>query len=289
MATEYDTRSGVAEAPEPATVVLAQPEAVAQGRPPVLEVSERKALLLTGDLLCIGTALFGTILLRHRAIAPQHLEVHWFLTLAAVWLLVAPIAGCYDLKTASKAWPGIASALRAGALAVGLYFLIPYLSAPLLSSRLHMLTFAAGSLGLLALWRYAYTAVLWQPRFQTRTIVVGAGNAGREIVRVVDKHSGAAYEVLGFVDDDPAKAGTVVDGYPVVGGSDKLAELVRSFGVQEVIIAITGDMREELPRSLYEAFQAGVRVTPMADLYETLTSRVAVDHAGEHWYVALPR
>lgn len=53
-----------------------------------------------------------------------------------------------------------------------------------------------------------------------RVVIIGAGDHGRgtlEIFREASRN-GSAWEVLGFVDDSPAKQGAVVGGLPVLGG-----------------------------------------------------------------------
>lgn len=60
-------------------------------------------------------------------------------------------------------------------------------------------------------------------------LLVGAGGFARETVQLLRAHPGAgpggsSYEVVGFLDDDPRRTGTVVDGTPVVGTSEQAAE-----------------------------------------------------------------
>jgi sugar O-acyltransferase (sialic acid O-acetyltransferase NeuD family) len=58
-------------------------------------------------------------------------------------------------------------------------------------------------------------------------ILVGSGGFGRETAQaVLDLNAdGARWRLLGYLDDDPARHGTVVDGLPVLGGRDQLADL----------------------------------------------------------------
>jgi FlaA1/EpsC-like NDP-sugar epimerase len=55
--------------------------------------------------------------------------------------------------------------------------------------------------------------------------------------------------VLGFIDDDPAKVGRRVQGYPVLGGFDTLAVLAREGAVDAVVVSardISGERLQTL-------------------------------------------
>lgn len=58
-------------------------------------------------------------------------------------------------------------------------------------------------------------------------VVVGAGGFGRETVEAVRAMTarGTAWRLLGYVDDDPALAGTLIDGVPVLGGISELKSM----------------------------------------------------------------
>nr|WP_237535934.1 acetyltransferase [Streptomyces sp. SID3343] len=55
-------------------------------------------------------------------------------------------------------------------------------------------------------------------------LIVGAGGFARETAASIRDfralHGSSGWRLLGFLDDDPARADTVVDGVPVLGGSD---------------------------------------------------------------------
>jgi sugar O-acyltransferase (sialic acid O-acetyltransferase NeuD family) len=58
-------------------------------------------------------------------------------------------------------------------------------------------------------------------------VLVGSGGFGRETAEAVraSMAAGVPWHLLGFVDDDPARAGQVIDGTPVIGGRDELRRL----------------------------------------------------------------
>ncbi len=58
-------------------------------------------------------------------------------------------------------------------------------------------------------------------------VVVGAGGFGRETVEAVRALNavGARWRLAGYLDDDPARHGTVIDGVAVLGGTEELGNM----------------------------------------------------------------
>ena len=58
-------------------------------------------------------------------------------------------------------------------------------------------------------------------------VLIGAGGFGRETAQAVHalNDSGAAWRLLGYIDDDPARSGHDIDGTTVLGGRDLIGEL----------------------------------------------------------------
>jgi len=61
-------------------------------------------------------------------------------------------------------------------------------------------------------------------------VLVGAGGFGRETAQAVHalNGSGAAWRLLGYLDDDPARHGLVIDGTVVIGGRDRVEHLPKA-------------------------------------------------------------
>lgn len=78
-------------------------------------------------------------------------------------------------------------------------------------------------------------------------LLVCAGGLGREVAEAVQV---AGRDVLGFLDDDPARRGTSVHGLPVLGG---VCDAGRTPGAQLVLCAGDGGAREDLARRLARA------------------------------------
>jgi UDP-GlcNAc:undecaprenyl-phosphate GlcNAc-1-phosphate transferase len=78
-----------------------------------------------------------------------------------------------------------------------------------------------------------------------RVVIYGAGDAGGLVIREVlttDKD----VRIVGFVDDDPRKAGIRVMGYPVLGGYSALGVLVKAASVDAVVVSARSMSPERL-------------------------------------------
>src|SRR5206468_4250294 len=92
---------------------------------------------------------------------------------------------CYNLSLAADAQRSLAHTAGAVALTSLIYLLIPYLTPALPTSRWDIFAFPLLGMAGIAVWRGVYAAVLVQPHFHPRILVVGAGWAGQTLVRVI--------------------------------------------------------------------------------------------------------
>jgi FlaA1/EpsC-like NDP-sugar epimerase len=98
----------------------------------------------------------------------------------------------------------------------------------------------------------------------SRIYVIGAGFAGRAIAQEISQ-KGVIGRVVAFLDDDPRKIGTRIDGVPVLGPIDQVVSLVEKTPADEALIAIPSASRENLRRlhaTLRRAEFARIRILP---------------------------
>jgi len=107
-------------------------------------------------------------------------------------------------------------------------------------------------------------------------LLVGAGRAGllaaREIVGVGD----VALEVKGFVDDDSAKQGSVIHGFPVLGTTEDLPRLVKEMGIAQVVITIARISRRDILRIIDVCHKIPVKLRIIPGLYQIIQGKVQV-------------
>jgi FlaA1/EpsC-like NDP-sugar epimerase len=116
-------------------------------------------------------------------------------------------------------------------------------------------------------------------RGRRRVVLYGAGRAGVLLARELATHGGI--EIIGFVDDDPLKAGTVIAGIRVLGQGSALESLVRKCRVDEVLISIAAANPKTLTDIVArcKAIQVKHRIVPSAE--EIISGRVNISHVRE--------
>lgn len=81
-----------------------------------------------------------------------------------------------------------------------------------------------------------------------KVLIFGAGDMGETVIREIKRNKLLNYVPVGFIDDDPHKAGSKIHGVPVLGSRDKIQDLIKNNDIREIIIAVSkinmADFRE---------------------------------------------
>ena len=107
-------------------------------------------------------------------------------------------------------------------------------------------------------------------------LIYGAGDAGVTLLREIQLNPRLCYEVRGFIDDDPQKAGLRILGVPVLGDRSIVDQAVQKTRVEMIMLAIpsaAGQENREIVKAL-ESTKARVKIMP--SLYELLNGNLSV-------------
>ncbi len=108
-------------------------------------------------------------------------------------------------------------------------------------------------------------------------LVVGAGNAGEQIVRDMKRNSDSTYWPMGFVDDDPQKKNMNIHGVKVYGGCEILPDVIARFGVEAVLLAMPSASPKEVRVILEYVHSAGIaEIKTIPGLNEILEGKVSL-------------
>jgi exopolysaccharide biosynthesis polyprenyl glycosylphosphotransferase len=265
-----------------------------------ITTAERQWLLRLTDLLVLNLALMGALALRFPyrfGLSTLREAPIYFILLSLLWFLWAGFFECYDLSRSADPGQSAWAAARAAFLAAASYLAIPYYTPDFLSSRLSSVLFVGLVAASLPLWRALYASIFNQPTFQQRLLIVGAGRSGAELARALagtphlgNPHASLGVHVVGFVDDDPATAETMVEGIAVLGDRYALRQLVVEHRVDTVVLAITHlpQIHPELLQILLDCREQGIEIEPLVSIYERLTGRVPVELAALDLEAILP-
>jgi lipopolysaccharide/colanic/teichoic acid biosynthesis glycosyltransferase len=113
--------------------------------------------------------------------------------------------------------------------------------------------------------------------FGERVLILGAGEGG-EIIHWLLQHGSfkQVFNVIGMVDDDPAKHGMRVNRSWVLGSSSELPNLIRTHDVGLVLFAITNISQEARERIQRLCQHAGVRLINLSDILSAIQSQLTV-------------
>lgn len=265
-----------------------------------LRVSERRVVLMLVDILLVNLALIVATSLT-GSLVPTFDNIlaynKWFIALTIVWIGTATFFDCYSLSRSASTTAGLKVTLFATITTVVVYTFIPVVT-PEWQARSAFFAQLVLTVALVAGWRVTYARVFVQPSFQQRAIVVGAGKAGRALAAAIkaapandaNPYRGTGYQVLGFIDDDPAQRSAMIEGVPVLGDHRALAQVAKQLHVDEIIVAITHRhaIEDDLFNALLHCRELGYRVVTMPTVYERLTGRLPIDHVGRDLEMVVP-
>lgn len=72
----------------------------------------------------------------------------------------------------------------------------------------------------------------------TTVLIVGAGDAGAILAKELKQYHQDNRRIIGFVDDDDTKKGSLLSGIPVLGNREDIPAIVQQYHVHEIIIAM---------------------------------------------------
>jgi exopolysaccharide biosynthesis polyprenyl glycosylphosphotransferase len=253
-----------------------------------LYISQWKVLLIVGDAGCYLLSVAATLLLYPYTTARpwdflyQHKII--FLLIGVTYFIVLFITDLYNYLKDFRQITSIVQVLIAcwiGSLVGILIFYFPIKGVYL--GRSMMIIQAVSFSILMAAWRFAFSAISLTQRLQKRLLIIGAGKAGRYLVDSIRSQPGCGFLLVGFVDDDAAKVGTKIDDLPVLGDSSHLAELIKSYQINLVVVAINRERSRQLIRNLIMVSWYDCPIIDMPTVYEMLTGKLPTDHISDKW------
>ncbi|MEJ2559783.1 MAG: hypothetical protein P8186_26915, partial [Anaerolineae bacterium] len=255
--------------------------------------SERRAILLLGDALLVLLAVWvAFVLWNYTSNQPFNATAIrasigaywiWFPILVGGWWVLAWLNDLYDIPSSVYKALSTARVVTTGALSLGIYTVVFSFLAQYKPPFLFFIYFLLVALPTITLgrWTYAFASNLLP--IEHWVLIVGGGERAQAIVWALKQASGVSYRVIGFVDDDPAMRGKMLDGLPMLGRTVDLPWLVTHLEIQEIVVATERYVERDLFQLLVDCHGLGAQVSYMPDLYDKLSRRIPIQYIDPAW------
>ena len=255
-------------------------------------------IYLTGDLAATLAAFFGAWLLRFElAVIPVTKNVPEFspyLRLVPIvlglWPVVFYFHGLYQNRRGRSRVDEVLTIAAAVLVStICLSVVIAWYRPPAWPGSNQYFTFSRAFIGLFALAdlilvatsrmtiRLALRKIRLSGHNLQRILVIGAGALGREITAKIVAHRELGFEVVGFLDDDPGKLGTLVAGVPVIGTLRQAEDVLDSERIDQVYLALPLDAHKKMLQMLDLMARECVEIKLVPDILQYATLKAVME------------
>ncbi len=114
----------------------------------------------------------------------------------------------------------------------------------------------------------------------SQVIIVGAGEVGRTVMRVIVAQPELGYRAIGFVDDNPDKGHTDIGPFKALGPLRNLSQAIEQEQADEVIVTLPWMYHRKIMSIVRECERRRVRASIVPDLFQMSLSQVDVEDLG---------
>lgn len=246
----------------------------------VLARHKSKLILFVFDSTCLILAGIFSLLLRFDGMPEAALVIAWLTLLP--FALPLHLLVYYRFGLYSQVWryagfrdlTKVATAVLTATLL--LLVLVPILSAKALPGGIIMLSCCFNLAGVSGTRMLSRLRAESKPLCQTkgsRTLILGAGDAGSLLTREIYKHPELDLWPVGFLDDDRRKVGQRVCGLPVLGALDQLEDVSVDREIETVIIAMPSVSARLIKQLAERCASLGIKPKTVPGFFEILSGR----------------
>jgi len=109
-----------------------------------------------------------------------------------------------------------------------------------------------------------------------KVLIVGAGEAGILVLKECRRNPDINLNVVGFIDDNPAKRNLRIQGIRILGGREKIPAIVDKYQIDEIIIAIPSAEGIAIRAILEYCRVEGVKVKIVPGIYKILSGDLEI-------------
>lgn len=252
------------------------------------------AALVIGDAILINIAFAIAYWIRYelqllRAVDPAFVVpfsvfIPFALALTVLLVLVYRREGLYRLRRGTSWFDEMYSIVNGTTTGIVIMVVLVFILRSTFYSRL--IFFYAGALIIVLLSLSRLIKNIWVRHQRrrgfgiARAIIVGAGEVGRTFMRTIVAQPDLGYEIVGFVDDDPAKGTTDIGRFKALGSLDNLPLLVQDEAIDEVIITLPWQYHRKIMAIMAQCERENVRARIVPDLFQMTLSHMSITELG---------
>jgi exopolysaccharide biosynthesis polyprenyl glycosylphosphotransferase len=189
--------------------------------------------------------------------------------------------GAYDVRRTRPLFDELYGVLNATTTAIMLMIVFVFFYRSLFYSRIIFVYAGILILALVGAARLVRRLILGRLRQAgqgvDRLLIVGAGEVGRAVMRNIIAQPELGYQIVGFLDDDPAKSHTDIGPIKALGPVENLPQVLKTLAISQVIITLPWQYHRKTVRLVLEAEDAGARARVVPDLFQLSLGGVDVE------------
>lgn len=214
-----------------------------------------------------------------QPIAGAELPAYIYLSAALLWAVVFLLGSVYDPRRTYKIVDELQAVTLssgfAGILFAGLLFLTVRDF-----SRYLFLLFLLLNFALQISWRLVARLTLkihQSPALQRRVLVVGTGEASRQVTQMLNEFAWTGVRLIGYLSDSPRQGSGEM---PVLGTVREARRIVEREKVDDVVVALPRPTSEQISQMVADLQDLPVQIRVVPDYYSLALYRATVDDFG---------
>lgn len=202
--------------------------------------------------------------------------------LLPVWLIIFVVSGLYDRKNLLGGTQEYSLVFNATTIGMFAVIAAGFLDPNFVIARSWLLLAWVIAFLLTAVGRFTLRRIVYglrkQGYFLTPAIIVGANDEGQSLARQLQHWKTSGLHIIGIVDEKFSTGTPLFDNLYVLGAVDQLETLIKTYDVEELILASSAYSSKDKMLDIFKRFGVanGVNVRMSSGLYEIITTGLSV-------------
>ncbi len=112
--------------------------------------------------------------------------------------------------------------------------------------------------------------------YRRNVLIIGAGDAGNQLIKEINNSSYVKKKVVGVIDDDNAKIGNYIHGAKVVGDRSSILDKAQELHVHEIIVAMPSASPKQIKGILDICKETGCELKRLPGMYQLVNGEVSI-------------